>query len=210
MVARHRRRGPHHPRTPLQPQPLQILVFVEGERTEEGYFKFWWRHNRDKVIVHIDERNGTPMTLVEYAVARKQHEEREERRARGRAHDEVWCVFDVDTHLKIEEAVELAQRHDIKVAVSNPCFELWLVLHYQDQTASIDRHSAQKLARSHLKCGKALSPQALEALTSRYNEAAKRAKALDKKHEGDDSPPRNNPSSEVWKLVEMIRKPLDR
>jgi hypothetical protein len=52
-------------------------VFVEGERTEDGYFKFWWRRNRDKVIVHIDKRNGAPITFVEHAVARKKHEERE-------------------------------------------------------------------------------------------------------------------------------------
>ncbi|MGA8364254.1 MAG: RloB family protein [Solirubrobacteraceae bacterium] len=183
---------------------------MEGERTEDAYFKAWWRRNQDKVIVHIDEFNGTPMTLVERAVARKKHEEREERRERGKAHDEVWCVFDVDTHPKREEAVELAQRHDIKVAISNPCFELWLMLHYQDQTASIKVREVQKLAKSHLKCGKALSPQALDSLASRYDEAVKRAKALDKKHEGDDSPPGTNPSSEVWKLVERIRKPVDR
>lgn len=205
-MARNHRRGPPRPRTAPQRQIRQILVFVEGKRTEDGYFKFWWRRNRDKVIVHVDERNGTPMTLVEHAVTQKKHEEREERRERGKAHDEVWCVFDVDTHPKMEEAVELAHRHDIKVAVSNPCFELWLVLHYQDQTASIDGHSIQKLARSHLKCGKALSPQALEVLASRHGEAVKRAKTLDKKHEGDDNPPRSNPSSEVWKLVERIKK----
>ncbi len=158
-MARHRRSGPPRPRNiPRRQARHQILVFVEGKRTEDGYFKSWWRRNQDKVIVHVDEFNGTPMALVERAVARKKHEEREERRERGKAHDEVWCVFDVDTHPKMEEAVELAGRHDIKVAVSNPCFELWLVLHYQDQTASVKVREVQKLAKSHLKCGKALSP----------------------------------------------------
>ncbi len=103
----------------------QILVFVEGERTEDEYFKFWWRRHRDKVLVKIEERNGTPMTLVKLAVVQKDQERRDERRGRGQAHDEVWCVFDKDTHPHFDEAILHAKRHGISVAVSNPCFELW-------------------------------------------------------------------------------------
>jgi hypothetical protein len=177
---------------------------VEGKRTEDGYFKFWWRRNRDKIIVNIDERNGTPMALVERAVARKAREEREERRGRGAAHDEVWCVFDVDDHPYLEEAILLAERHGIKVAVSNPCFELWLILHYENQNADIGRRTAQARATELIKCKKVLTEAALEALAARYDDALQRAKALDKKHEGDGSQPRSNPSSEVWKLVDRI------
>lgn len=208
-MARDRRKGPPRPRRTPQQQIRQILVFVEGERTEDGYFKFWWRRNRDKVIVHIDERNGTPMTLVEHAVAQKKHEEREERRERGKAHDEVWCVFDVDDHSHLAEAILLAENNGINIAVSHPCFELWLILHYEDQTAHIERGPAQKRAWELLGCKKTLTEAALGDLEVHYDDAVKRAKALDKKHEGDGSPARNNPSSEIWKLVERIRKPAD-
>lgn len=184
-------------------------MFVEGERTEDGYFKHWGRGQRGNVIVNVHEFNGTPLALVRRAVGEQKHERHEERRQRGRPHDEIWCVFDVDAHPKMAEAIELATMHNINLAVSNPCFELWLVLHYQDQTASIERRAIQKLAKSHLKCGKTLSTEALEALTSLYGEAVIRAKALDVKHEGDGSPPRSNPSSEVWKLVERLRKPAN-
>jgi len=67
-------------------------VFVEGKRTEDAYFKFWWRRNRDKIIVNVDGHPGNPMALVERAAAQKNREAREERRGRGKAHDEVWCV----------------------------------------------------------------------------------------------------------------------
>jgi RloB-like protein len=189
-----------------QRQIRQILVFVEGEQTEDGYFKHWGRLHRSEVIVNIHEFNGTPLPLVERAVREQKAERYEARHGRGQPHDEIWCVFDVDSHPKLQEAIQLAVRHGIRMTVSNPCFELWLVLHYQDQTASIERHRIQKLARTHLQCRKALSPQALEALTSRYGKAIKRARALDKKHEDDGNPPRHNPSSEVWKLVERIRQ----
>ena len=206
-MTRQHRRGPPRPRTTPQKQIPQILVFVEGERTEDGYFKHWGRAQRGHVIVNVHEFNGTPLALVQRAVGAQKRELREERRQRGQPHDEIWCVFDVDAHPKMAEAIELAATHNINLAVSNPCFELWLVLHFQDQTAFTGRRAIQGLAKSHLKCGKALSAQALEALASRYEEALKRAKTLDAKHEGDGSPPRSNPSSEVWKLVERIRKP---
>ncbi len=185
---------------------LQILVFVEGARTEDGYFKHWWRLNRRNVIVTIDEFTGAaPLSLVERAVAVRKREMLDARRGRGRAHDEIWCVFDVDEHPKLGEAIQLAESNGIKVAVTHPCFELWLILHYRDQTAYIERARAQHLAKELLRCGKTLSPQALGELVVRYPDAAKRAKHLDKMHARNGSQARSNPSSEAWKLVDRIR-----
>jgi hypothetical protein len=110
-------------------------------------------------------------------------------------------------HPNLTEAVELATTHNIKVAVSNPCFELWFILHYEDQTAHIERHPAQARSKKLIKCKKTLTTKALEDLADRHQDAVKRAKALDKKHKGDGSPPRSNPSSEAWKLVDRIRYP---
>jgi hypothetical protein len=148
-----------------------------------------------------------PMALVERAVAAKKNEAREARRGRGAAHDEIWCVFDVDEHAHLTEAVLLAERNGIRVAVSHPCLELWFILHYEDQTAHIERHPAQARSRELIRCKKILTTKALEDLADRYQDAVKRAKALDKKHKGDGSPPRSNPSSEAWKLVDRIRYP---
>jgi hypothetical protein len=207
-VARQHRRGPPRPRTTPQRQIRQILVFVEGERTEDGYFKHWGRQHRSEVIVNVHEFKGAdPLSLVTRAVAEQKQEQYEERHRRGPPHDEIWCVFDVDAHPKLTEAVELATTHNIKVAVSNPCFELWFILHYEDQTAHIERHPAQARSKELIKCKKILTTKALEDLADRYQDAVKRAKALDKKHKGDGSPPRSNPSSEIWKLVDRIRYP---
>jgi hypothetical protein len=159
------------------------------------------------VIVNIDERAGTPMSLVERAVARHHREQRDERKGRGPVRDEVWCVFDVDEHHHIEEALLIAARNGINVAVSNPCFELWFIIHYEDQTAHIERGPAQAKASALIGCKKVLSESALEDMASRYHEAVLRSKALDEKHEGDGSPRRSNPSSEVWKLVDRIVHP---
>jgi RloB-like protein len=100
----------------------QLLVFVEGLRTEVQYINFWYRMNRAQVLVDIDERHGTPMTLVNAALDAKRAEQREERRNRGKAHDEYWCVFDRDEHPQFDEAVKLARENGIGIAMSTPAW----------------------------------------------------------------------------------------
>jgi len=55
----------------------------------------------------------------------------------------VWAVFDCDEHPKISEAMELAAKHRVDVAFSNPCFELWPLLHLEDYGAQDGRQSLQ-------------------------------------------------------------------
>lgn len=185
---------------------LDLLVFVEGG-TEERYLADWHRRCRERVTVTVDPFRGGPLQLVEHAVEARQVEAREQRRGRGRAHDEVWCLFDVDDHPHLDRAVDMARRHEIRLAVSNPCIELWFLLHFADQTAWIDRHEAQRLSAVHLGCGKSLSPTALDTLHERYDAAHDRAGYLDVRHQQDGSGPEANPSSGAWKLVEAMRKP---
>lgn len=187
----------------------ELLVFVEGKVTEEEYLNRYRRMHRDAVRVHVDDFRGVPMSLVRRAIEAKKESEKDARRQRGRAYDEVWCVFDVDQHTSLKEAMALAQEHKINVAVSNPCIELWFLLHFADQTAHIERRDAQKEAEGHTQCKKSLSREALSDLDERYEEAKARAIRLDEKHDGDVRPfPDDNPSSGVWRIVDSIASGL--
>lgn len=203
-----RRPRPGRPRRSVSRAAIrpQLLVYVEGARTEEDYVVYWHRQYRTQVRVTVAEEHGVPMTLVDLAVAAKETAAREERRGRGDAWDEIWCVFDEDSHPRLPEAIAKAEAHGVNLAVSSPCVELWFVLHFQDQTAFIERHAAQSLARTLLGCEKGLSDHALEQLRANYDAARTRAIALDEKHAGDGSPPRSNPSSGMWRLVDEIRR----
>ena len=183
---------------------LELNVFVEGHRTEKQYLVFWWRNNRQRVNVRVDPAPGVPLELVKRAAKAKTESDREAKRRQGRAYDQTWCVFDRDDHPHFDEACALARRNGIHLALSNPCIELWLVLHFEDQTAHVDRQTIQRRARALTNCDKNLSPEALRELESRHESATKRAKHLDKKHEGDGRPPSSNPSSGVWSLVEQM------
>lgn len=183
----------------------ELLVFAEGKVTEEEYLNHYHRRHRRHVSVHIDDFRGVPLSLVRRAIDAKKKSEQEAKRRRGRAYDEIWCVFDIDQHSGLKEALSLAREHNINVAVSNPCIELWFVLHFANQTAHIERHDVQATARVHTKCKKSLSPEALADLEERYEDAKARALSLDEKHRGDARPfPDDNPSSGVWKIIDSI------
>jgi hypothetical protein len=142
---------------------------------------------------------------VEQAASRKAADLRDARRGRGAAYSEYWCVFDVDEHPNIARALLLAEAREINIALSNPCIELWFVLHFQDQHASVHRADAQRTSADLLGCGKILTPTALNQLVAHHGDARQRAWQLDKKHALDGSPARSNPASDVWRLIDRIR-----
>jgi hypothetical protein len=205
-VKQNRNHGPSRPGKTSAARRPSILVFTEGKKTEPLYLKHWHRMHREQVIVTIDDFHGAPLQLVEAAAVRRTADLRLAKRGRGSAYQEYWCMFDVDEHPNVDQALELAASSEIKVAVTNPCIELWFLLHFQDQTAELHRHKAQSLCRDLLGCDKVLTPAALAELAGRYEEARGRAQALDRKHEMDASPPRSNPSSGAWHLIDQIRK----
>jgi RloB-like protein len=181
-----------------------ILLLVEGEKTEEAYFSHWRRRCKETTLVTIDEFHGTPMSLVERAIRRKKDDARAAARAEGTAYDEIWCVFDVDEHPRLDEARQLATRYGVRIAASHPCIEIWFIWHFEDQTAHIERGPANARAKTLLRCEKALSLTALESLAAKHPAAVVRAKALEQRHAGNGSPPGTNPSSDVWRLTDSI------
>lgn len=204
-MRKNRPSGPPRRRPSSDAIRLELLVFVEGRRTEEQYIIHWFRRHRDRVLVTVDGYRGGPLQLVDRAIRTKQEQAREARRGRGRPHDQIWCLFDRDEHPNFDKALELARENGINVAVSNPCIELWFLLHFEDQTGHLDRHEAQRRAEAHLRCGKSLDDTALTLLEARADDAKERAIGLEAKHRADDSPVGKNPSSTVWRLVDVIR-----
>ena len=145
----------------------------------------------------------TPHSLVGRArgYARRN---RQSRRV-DRDFDEIWCVFDTDEHKKLAQAIEEARQSGIEVAVSNPCIELWFVLHARHQTAHIHRHDVQSLSKDlRLTDGKRIADTARETLVVGFETAKQRARALDARHARNGSPPRSNPGTDVWRLVNRL------
>ena len=172
-----------------EPYP-RILIVCEGEVTEKRYFERL-RHE-ERIQITLEVVGGMePKTTVECARARKND-----------GFDEIWCVFDVDRHPYIREATEQAKANKFGIAISNPCFELWVLLHFDDHTAYIDRGKLQSKCREHLPGYKKDLP--CEKLFPRYPEAHKRAADLEAWQERR-STPGANPSTTVHRLVAHIK-----
>lgn len=125
---------------------VEIVIACEGKNTEPQYLRDCIDgYAAGLVKLRILPRNGIPTTVVRVAI-----EERErllsERRKSGDRLDSifrVWAVFDRDEHPEVPEALHLAQQNKIDVAFSNPCFEIWPLLHLVDYGAQDGRHAVQ-------------------------------------------------------------------
>lgn len=183
-----------------------ILIFCEGERTEPLYLDALRREPavRDVAAVdlQIEEHAGSaPLTLLRAAVAARKRATAEVGEI-----DDIWCVFDVEwpiNHPGLKDALHLAEAHGIGVAISNPCFEVWLVLHFQDHNAWLDSHGARRLRRA---CD-GRPDKSLDGATYMPHraDAARRARKLDERHAQDGTHfPNNNPSSGMHRLLVAI------
>jgi hypothetical protein len=193
-------------RKSTQADRLQLKIYAEGEKTESNYITHWNRLYRERVIVSIvTHEHTTPFELVKSAAAQRRQDRREAKKGHGSEFQQYWCIFDVDEHPRLPEALDMAQANEIHVALSSPCLELWFLLHFENQAAHIHRHDAQNRSKDYLKCSKELTPAALELLVKEFDQAKSRAQALAVKHEADGSKRPWNPHSEVWRLVDVIK-----
>ena len=127
----------------------KIHIFTEGAKTEVQYFGHWYQLYRESLLVVLDPFHGVPRSLVEKAATRRRLDRRQ-----GQIADEYWCVFDIDEHRRVPEAIDMAQANEIRLAISNPCIELWFILHFRDQNAHIERSRAQSESKKLLECEK--------------------------------------------------------
>lgn len=212
-MGRARKQGPSSlkRRVGIRPPRKTLVIFCEGQRTEPEYLEALRRLPEVRDVAAVDlrieaQRNGSvPLTLVRMAAKARERAEHEEGEV-----DEFWCVFDVEwpaNHPGLREALALARQHGIEVAVSNPCFELWLALHFDAHERWLDTAKALKLRRScDGQAGKGLDPA---VYMPRRAAAAQRAAALDARHEKNGTGfPDNNPSSGMHRLIAATAAPL--
>lgn len=141
------RRGPR--REPYD----RVLIVCEGSKTEPNYLRELIAHHQlSSANVEIFGDGGSaPQSVVEHAIRLFEADP---------DYDSVFCVFDRDGHALFDQAVQrvLAKelfRRDGKRKIgtarfetiaSIPCFEYWVLLHFEYTTAPMPRF-AQVLPR---------------------------------------------------------------
>lgn len=187
-----------------------LVVFCEGERTEPEYLDALKRQPSVRDVAAVDLRVETghggsvPRTLV--AMAAEAHSRATEEEAEI---DEFWCVFDVEwprNHPGLVDAIQQARANSIQLAISNPCFELWLILHFQDHSSWLDNNQARRLRRQLDGSGdKGLDSGKYMPFTA---DAARRAAGLDARHLRDGTVfPHDNPATGMYRLLAAVEPP---
>lgn len=187
------------------PRPV-ILVLCEGRKTEPTYLHGFVQTWQNACLqVRYGKPNGVPFSLVQRAKQLKDHAAEEERQKNEAfiAFDSVWCVCDVDDHPRLREAMKLARDAGIEMAVSNPCFELWLLLHFRESPGARDRADISRMLRAFIP-GYTKVAEYTPQLHSAYLEASERARRMwNEAIEADDA--ERNPLTGVFRLTELIR-----
>ncbi|WP_240806671.1 RloB family protein [Polyangium spumosum] len=102
------------------------------------------------IVLPTDEGRGAPTHLLERLT--------EYRSGLDRCldEDEFWAVFDVDHHRskELSDFAMRARQKGFDIAGSNPCFELWLLLHETEDTSAVVTHAED--ARAATLCEKEL------------------------------------------------------
>lgn len=202
-------RGPNRDRRPGRREPFRdprpiVLIVCEGAETERQYFKkFATHHKNSRIEVKVADKTGVPFSLVKAAKQFKRESEIAAKRQRDQnlAYDSVWCVFDVDEHPNLHDARQTAAANGIYLAISNPCFELWLVLHMREPPGMKHRHDIQDLLKSLVAdYDKHVD---FDRYAPGYPAAVIRAKRLDNQARLDNDLGRN-PTTNVYELTELI------
>lgn len=120
------------------PLPPVMHIYCEGTNTEPIYLRRYldtfWAGDRRRSLVQIeDTKKNTPVQLVEVASKHKNSDSCPEG-------DEFWVVFDRESDGKYPDefharAAADAKSQGINIALSNVCFELWILLHLRANTA---------------------------------------------------------------------------
>lgn len=142
-----------------------VLIISEGKDTEVNYFK-QFNLKYVNVDIKIADKNSTgknkarktdPSSLVEKAIEciENKYDIHEE------DGDRVWCLIDVDLNyenpdpikqrveeiekgLKKARTFEKKRKKAIYFGLSNPCFEVWYLLHYIYTTGNLKNYAAVK------------------------------------------------------------------
>ncbi len=112
-----------------------MLLICEGSKTERIYFKRYAQQVRDKHIRVPTCSETDPVSLISFA--KKCHIRL------GYSLEEIWIVFDIEesSHER-QQMLNKAKKEigsGINLVLSNPCFELWFLLHFEYLTDPLNK-----------------------------------------------------------------------
>jgi hypothetical protein len=195
----------------------RILIVSEGRKTEPNYFneiRIVYRLSTASVAVRPSELGTAPIQVVQYA--QELFEKGDSHKGiQPRSFEQVYAVFDRDDHDSYHDALEQAESLDrtlkndakqwitFRAIASVPCFELWLLLHYEDIQAPLHRDEVMHRLKQHLPSYDKGASDVFKNTQAHLDVAISRAKKLAERfsaHTEDEEP-----FTAIVNLVELLR-----
>ncbi len=182
---------------------LRYYVEVEG-KTENGYFELLRRCCNKKVVIELSKncRKSAPQKVLERAL--KILKENQLKKS-----DEIWLVIDHDERDigDLQKIFEKSSSHNIRIAFSNPNFEYWVLLHYEDGNGVRSKSQCnQRLLKNCPNYDKTSLPEAvlLKDVSEAINRAKKRYISIGAKSKYDLDSLYEASVTTIYQLVEKI------
>jgi hypothetical protein len=197
-----RRGKQHNPnfrrKAPFRDPKRLIFILCEGKETEPNYFKaIRAKKQRCNFKIEIPKNvNGTnPKKLLQYGKELKKDD----------PNDIVWCVFDHDERPYLNEIIQKMKNAGLEVAFSNPCFELWFLLHYTYSSSNLTSEQAKNELKKKYINDYDKSMSGIYSILEPHQHAAMfAAEQLRKYHSDNNNDEMSNPSTNVDKLVDFL------
>lgn len=197
-----------------------ILIVTEGSQTEPRYFEHYRTRQTNIDIRVVGSRTSAGETDY-ISLIRKAIEYQNKNQLSVSNGDSVWVVADGDVNYnnpdpvtskdkQLSKARKMAESKDIQVAISNPCFELWYLLHFQYTTKFLKDYPAIRSMLANYLPDYEKSGDVYTLLSDHTDAAIQKAKRLEQYHQqnGDSTPfgLHTNPFTDVYHLVESLIK----
>ena len=184
-----------------------LVIATEGaNKTEKIYFNEFNRMQDEFRVVNAPGNYTDPIKIVQSAMYAAKKEELDYDDG-----DMAIAVFDVDFNKQeqIISARKLADKHDVKVVLSNPCFEVWLLLHFRESTKSYSNNESvledlRKFWKGYEK--NISSYKFIEKQTTSAIANAKKVKKHFSSNNCTDDVLMCNSSTDVYQIVELLHK----
>ena len=120
------------------PLPTDTLIVTEGTKTEPTYFGNIKRKYQIPLEIRHSHNSTAPDQIVQYAITLK------DTTLKQHKFKHVFVVFDRDDHKSYSQACKLCEEKKFTAITSNPCFELWLLLHFEQVSSPIEKAEEAK------------------------------------------------------------------
>lgn len=193
--------------------PPYTYIVCEGTKTEPIYLesikkeinKKYWDFSQGERII-IKGAGANTLSLLDFARKNVEYDMPNAKK--------VWLVYDKDdfprdkfdsTQFSVDNRKD---KREYRTAWSNECFELWLVLHFQNLESDIGREKYREILRRYIPKYQKNYQNIYTDLKDKIPDAIKRAKKQYQSYKEDTPPSKMTPSTKMWELMEELLRYL--